>query len=80
MSGWIETEIGLLPPTDPALYPPAVELGVCRWFALCDQPADGVVAHRVLGHVPTCERCATRLGLELVDPATLAEVTEGVDR
>lgn len=35
----------------------------CRWFALCDREADGVVEHPVLGDVPTCKRCANRLGL-----------------
>ena len=39
--------------------------GGCEWFALCDHPADGVVSHPVLGDVPTCERCATKLDLDL---------------
>lgn len=42
---------------------------VCQWFALCDNEAAGVVAHSILGHVPTCSSCADRLGLELI-PAT----------
>jgi len=37
----------------------------CQWFALCDRPAAGVVAHPVLGQVPTCSRCAATHGLEL---------------
>lgn len=39
----------------------------CQWFALCDREAAGVVAHPVLADVPTCQRCADRLGL-LLEP------------
>ncbi len=38
---------------------------VCQWFALCDRPADGTVAHPVLGDTPTCARCADKLDLTL---------------
>lgn len=38
---------------------------MCEWFALCDRPADGVVAHPILGSVPTCTRCAEKLDLTL---------------
>lgn len=38
----------------------------CRWYALCDNTADGHVEHPVLGRVPCCQRCATRHGLTLV--------------
>lgn len=38
---------------------------MCQWFALCDKPADGVVKHPILGDVPTCQRCADKLGLDL---------------
>lgn len=38
---------------------------LCNWFALCPNPADGRVDHPVLGAVPTCKRCADKLGLEL---------------
>lgn len=38
---------------------------ICEWFALCENTADGVVSHPVLGDVPTCQRCADRLGLDL---------------
>ena len=38
---------------------------LCEWFALCDRPADGVVSHPILGWVPTCQRCAAKLDLEL---------------
>lgn len=38
----------------------------CRWFAGCTNPAEGTVAHPVLGDVPTCRRCASKLDLELV--------------
>jgi len=44
------------------------ELGTCAWYALCDQPAAGLVAHPVLGAVPTCSSCAARHELELVTP------------
>lgn len=37
----------------------------CRWFALCTRPSAGTVRHPVLGDVPTCQRCADRLGLDL---------------
>lgn len=39
---------------------------MCEWFLLCVRPAAGVVAHPVLGDVPTCRECADRLELELV--------------
>jgi hypothetical protein len=39
----------------------------CQWFALCANPADGVVRHPVLGDVPTCKRCAQKLDLDLVE-------------
>lgn len=38
---------------------------LCEWFALCTRPADGVVSHPILGWVPTCQRCADKLGLQL---------------
>lgn len=37
----------------------------CQWFALCDHRADGVVAHPILGAVPTCQRCADMLALDI---------------
>lgn len=37
----------------------------CRWYALCDNTADGVVVHPVLGRVPCCQSCARRHGLVL---------------
>lgn len=45
---------------------PAVTLAVgnrtrvvlCGWFARCTRPATGTTAHRILGQVPTCDRCA----------------------
>jgi len=48
---------------------------LCEWFALCDRPADGVVSHPILGWVPTCQRCADKLGLELSCWAILIEAT-----
>lgn len=32
----------------------------CEWFALCANPAEGVVEHPVLDYVPTCARCAAK--------------------
>ncbi len=43
--------------------PPQID---CRYFALCDRSADGIVRHPILGDVPTCRRCAERVGAELV--------------
>lgn len=37
----------------------------CEWFAGCDRPAAGVVAHPVLGDVATCQVCADRFELDL---------------
>jgi hypothetical protein len=42
----------------------------CGWFALCDQPAAGMVAHPALDSVPTCLRCATVHQLDLYEPTT----------
>ncbi|TMQ10154.1 MAG: hypothetical protein E6J90_36755 [Deltaproteobacteria bacterium] len=33
---------------------------LCEWFALCDREAVVLVAHPILGEVPTCRRCADR--------------------
>lgn len=38
---------------------------ICEWFARCENVADGVVSHPILGLVPTCSRCAAKLDLEL---------------
>jgi hypothetical protein len=38
--------------------------GLCHWFALCENVADGTVWHPILGSVPTCERCRAMLDLE----------------
>lgn len=40
-------------------------MGTCEWFAACENEADGVVSHPIIGDVPTCTRCAEKLGLEL---------------
>lgn len=32
----------------------------CEWYALCENEADGVVDHPILGKVPTCRRCAEK--------------------
>lgn len=39
----------------------------CRYFALCDHDAVGTYPHPILGAVPTCQRCADRVGVTL-DP------------
>jgi hypothetical protein len=39
----------------------------CEWFALCDHVAAGVVSHPILGDVPTCQRCADKLGLTFTE-------------
>lgn len=41
---------------------------ICEWFLFCENPADGTVHHPFIGDVPTCNRCAEKLGLELVQP------------
>jgi hypothetical protein len=33
----------------------------CEWFALCDHPATGTMPHPILGDVPICDRCRTRV-------------------
>jgi hypothetical protein len=38
---------------------------VCMWFRDCANAAAGTVTHPILGEVPTCQRCATKLDLEL---------------
>lgn len=47
-------------------------LGKCEYFALCANPADGVVRHPILGEVPACQRCAAKTGQELLKPAWAA--------
>ncbi len=39
---------------------------MCQWYARCENPADGVVKHPILGNVPTCTRCAKKHDLELI--------------
>jgi hypothetical protein len=43
--------------------PTNTDVYVCQWFALCTNLTDQCVSHPVLGDVPTCERCAAKLGL-----------------
>jgi hypothetical protein len=33
----------------------------CEWFALCDNRATGTMPHPVLGEVPICDRCRTKV-------------------
>ncbi len=35
-------------------------LGKCKWYALCDNPAEGVTTHPILKSVPVCKRCADK--------------------
>lgn len=44
---------------------------ICEYFALCMNPSDGVVIHPILGDVPTCTRCATRMGVTLFPYVTV---------
>lgn len=38
---------------------------VCGYFAFCTNVAEGTIPHPILGDVPTCQRCADRVGLAL---------------
>jgi hypothetical protein len=33
---------------------------ICQWFALCRNKATVLIAHPILGKVPTCASCAER--------------------
>jgi hypothetical protein len=33
----------------------------CEWFAMCDHPATGLMAHPVLGDLPICDRCRAKI-------------------
>lgn len=37
----------------------------CVYFALCDRSADGVVPIGFLDPIPTCQRCADKVGADL---------------
>lgn len=39
-------------------------MATCEWFALCVNPTEHGVSHPVLGLVPCCDRCATKLGMQ----------------
>lgn len=39
---------------------------LCEWFLWCMNEAVGTVKHPLLGDVPTCQRCADKLDLDLV--------------
>lgn len=49
-----ESEVGIV-----------TERPVCEWYAACDNPADGLALHPIIGPVPTCGRCAKRHDLFL---------------
>lgn len=38
----------------------------CEYFARCSRPAAGVTTHPILGHIPTCQPCADRFGLTIL--------------
>lgn len=42
------------------------DLGVCRYFAMCINPAVGLVRNPIIGDVPTCQRCADHVGQTFV--------------
>ncbi|WP_301122969.1 MULTISPECIES: hypothetical protein [Mycolicibacterium] len=35
----------------------------CLWFALCDNPANGVADAGPRGPLPVCKRCADQVGI-----------------
>jgi hypothetical protein len=39
----------------------ASRFGVCEWFALCTNPAIGLLPHPVLKLVPVCQRCCDKV-------------------
>jgi hypothetical protein len=45
---------------------PEPDAPTCEWFALCANPAEGLLPHPVLDWVPTCSRCADKINR--IDP------------
>lgn len=43
-------------------YDAYVSAEMCRYFALCDREAVGTLVNPVIGLVPTCQRCADKVG------------------
>ena len=39
----------------------------CEWFALCENTADGIRRHPILGAVLICDRCADRVDSPITD-------------
>lgn len=39
-------------------------LEICRWFARCANETTTALSHPILGLVPCCTRCATKVGAE----------------
>lgn len=39
---------------------------MCDWYVDCNNTPTGTVKHPILGHVPTCERCADKHDLLLL--------------
>ncbi len=60
----------LLPAAPPLADPNQTELvpvdvETCEWFAMCANPATGHAMHPVVGELAICDRCATKLGIEV---------------
>ena len=34
---------------------------MCQWWVLCDHEATGTRSHPILGDVPICDRCASKV-------------------
>jgi hypothetical protein len=34
--------------------------GICQWFAMCTNRANGTLSHPILGDVPICDRCRSK--------------------
>lgn len=47
------------------------DVTLCEWFAMCDRPAEYIVAHPVLGGVPACGRCLEQVGHRLEEAEKL---------
>lgn len=46
----------------------------CTMFVLCANEATLLIPHPVLDYVPSCERCAVKLGYEIGDDLPVAEI------
>jgi len=50
------------------------DLGRCEWWVLCTEPAAVVIDHPVLGPVPVCLSCLTRIAR--IDPEIRAAIDQ----